>query len=50
MAKVLYSLIVQGSDDGVLYLEELRLDLVHRLMFLKTQRFGNWICFHLQVK
>jgi hypothetical protein len=26
------------------------LDFVHRLMFLKTHRFGNWICFHPQVK
>jgi hypothetical protein len=26
------------------------LDFFHRLVFQKTRRFGNWICFHHQVK
>jgi hypothetical protein len=42
--------ILKVSHDGVLHLEKLFLDFIHRLMFLKTQRVGNCICFRHQVK
>jgi hypothetical protein len=44
---------LKGSDDGVQHSESLgfwTLSIVQVSKYQKTQRFGNWICFHPQVK
>jgi hypothetical protein len=42
--------VLKDSDDGVLYLKETHFWTLSIVYFLKTQRFGNWICSRLQVK
>jgi hypothetical protein len=41
-----------NMSSGVLFITTKLLDFVHRPDFYKqkTQRFGNWICFRLQVR
>jgi hypothetical protein len=47
----IHELILKGSDVGVLYLEKSCLWTSSIVQcFSKTQRFGNWICFRLQVE
>jgi hypothetical protein len=51
----LYSTItidLKDSDDGVCCTEftEFFLGFFHNPVLQKTRRFGNWICFRLQVK
>jgi hypothetical protein len=46
-------LILKGSDDGVKHtglLSFLDFSIVLYSRDYKTRRFGNWICFHPQVK
>jgi hypothetical protein len=39
----------EGDDQITLWLTGF-LDFIHRLVFLRTQRFGNLICFRPQMK
>jgi hypothetical protein len=42
--------ILKGPDDGVYHSELCFLDFAHRPVLERMKGFGNWICFHPQVR